>query len=52
MKANYNFGTNNHVYLSGYLGRDVFNFGNQFGINWEMLLARFVGTIYFRTNFF
>ena len=34
MKANYNFGTNNHVYLSGYLGRDVFNFGNQFGINW------------------
>jgi hypothetical protein len=34
MKANYNFGPNDHIYLSGYLGRDVLNYANQYGINW------------------
>lgn len=34
LKANYNFGSKDHVYISGYLGRDVFNFAQRFGINW------------------
>ncbi|HEY4786084.1 MAG TPA: TonB-dependent receptor [Bacteroidales bacterium] len=34
MKANYNLGNKDHVFLSGYLGRDVFNFAQRFGINW------------------
>jgi hypothetical protein len=41
MKANYNFGTKDHIYISGYLGRDVFNFGNQFGINWGNVTSTF-----------
>jgi len=41
LKANYNFGYKDHVYLSGYLGRDVFNFANQFGINWGNKTATF-----------
>jgi len=34
LKANYKFGNNNRIYLSGYLGRDVFLFQKQFGIDW------------------
>ena len=34
MKANYDLGKRDRIYLSGYLGRDVFNFANRFGINW------------------
>ena len=34
LKANYEFGTKDQIFLSGYLGRDVFNFANRFGINW------------------
>lgn len=34
MKANYDLGKKDRIYLSGYLGRDVFNFANRFGINW------------------
>jgi len=34
LKANYNLGSKDHIYLSGYLGRDVFNFAQRFGINW------------------
>lgn len=34
LKANYNIGKKDRIYLSGYLGSDVFGFGESFGINW------------------
>jgi TonB dependent receptor/CarboxypepD_reg-like domain/TonB-dependent Receptor Plug Domain len=34
VKANYKFDENNHVYLSGYFGRDNLAFGNTFGIDY------------------
>ncbi len=34
MKANYNIGENDRIYLSGYLGRDVAGFNDNFGFNW------------------
>lgn len=34
MKANYSLGSKDHVFLSGYFGRDVFNYGGRFGIEW------------------
>jgi hypothetical protein len=33
-KANLIVNQNNRFYLSGYFGRDVFNFNNRFGFNW------------------
>lgn len=33
-KANYRINDKNRVYLSGYFGRDVLAFGENFGINW------------------
>lgn len=33
-KANYKIGKKDHIYLSGYLGRDKFNLNNQFGFDW------------------
>lgn len=33
-KANYKIDEKNRVYLSGYFGRDVLGFNNQFGIDW------------------
>ncbi len=33
-KANYKINENNRVYLSGYFGRDVFSFNDNFSINW------------------
>ncbi len=33
-KANYRINDNNHVYLSGYFGRDVLSFADVFGIQW------------------
>ncbi|PZP43816.1 MAG: hypothetical protein DI598_15285, partial [Pseudopedobacter saltans] len=33
-KANYQFGSNNRLYLSAYRGRDNLGFGNDFGLNW------------------
>jgi CarboxypepD_reg-like domain/TonB-dependent Receptor Plug Domain len=33
-KANYSFNAKNRVYLSGYLGRDVFSFGSGQGLDW------------------
>jgi hypothetical protein len=33
-KTNYNLSDRDRLYLSGYLGRDVFNFSDQEGINW------------------
>jgi CarboxypepD_reg-like domain/TonB dependent receptor/TonB-dependent Receptor Plug Domain len=33
-KANYRINKNNRIYASGYFGRDVLGFGDQFGINW------------------
>ncbi|HEX3934907.1 MAG TPA: TonB-dependent receptor [Puia sp.] len=34
VKANYKFDEKNHVYLSGYFGRDNLSFGNTFGIDY------------------
>jgi len=34
MKANYNIGKNDYLYLSGYFGRDVMGFEDQFGLDW------------------
>ncbi|MCV9388442.1 TonB-dependent receptor [Reichenbachiella ulvae] len=34
MKANYNINENNRVYVSGYLGRDVFMFDKEQGFDW------------------
>jgi len=34
LKANYKINDNNRVFLSGYFGRDVFGFGDEFGMNW------------------
>lgn len=33
-KANYKLNNKNHIFLSGYFGRDVLAFGNNFGIDW------------------
>lgn len=33
-KANYKLNDKNHIYLSGYFGRDVLAFGENFGIDW------------------
>ncbi len=34
LKANYNFGTKDKLFLSGYFGRDVLGFGSTFGTDW------------------
>ena len=34
MKANYKFGENDRIFLSGYFGRDRFGFSDIFGFNW------------------
>lgn len=34
VKANYKLGEKDHLYLSGYFGRDVLGFREQFGIDW------------------
>jgi hypothetical protein len=33
-KANFKLGKKDHLYLSGYFGRDVFNFGDDFSSDW------------------
>jgi len=34
MKANYTLGEKDHIFLSGYFGRDNFDYPNYFGFNW------------------
>ncbi|MEO8719929.1 MAG: TonB-dependent receptor [Ginsengibacter sp.] len=34
MKANYQFNQKNKIFISGYFGKDVLGFSNQFGIQW------------------
>jgi hypothetical protein len=34
LKANYSLGDRDHIYLSGYFGRDVFSYAGRFGIEW------------------
>jgi len=34
MKANYQLGKKDRIFLSGYFGRDVFGFADQFGFDW------------------
>jgi hypothetical protein len=34
MKMNYNINENNRIFLSGYSGRDVFKYKDQFGFDW------------------
>uniref|UniRef100_UPI00321739D4 TonB-dependent receptor n=1 Tax=uncultured Draconibacterium sp. TaxID=1573823 RepID=UPI00321739D4 len=40
-KANYKINNNNRVYLSGYLGRDVFNMDELFALKWGNKTATF-----------
>ena len=40
-KANYNISEKDRVYVSGYFGRDVFNFDERQGINWGSKAATF-----------
>jgi hypothetical protein len=46
-KANYHFGSNNTLYLSGYTGKDVIGLQNLFGTNW----GNTTGTIRFNHIF-
>lgn len=41
LKANYNFSNKDRIFISGYLGRDVFNSANRFGINWGNVIGTF-----------
>jgi len=34
LKANYKFGSSDRIFLSGYFGRDVLGFDDQFGFDW------------------
>jgi hypothetical protein len=34
LKANYSLGNRDRIYLSGYFGRDLFNYGGRYGIGW------------------
>lgn len=34
LKSNYTLNDNNRIYLSGYFGRDVFRFGQEFAMSW------------------
>lgn len=34
LKANYTLNEKNRIFLSGYFGRDIFGFGDNFGFNW------------------
>lgn len=38
-KANYQFDEKNKIFLSGYFGKDVLGFSNQFGIQWGNSMA-------------
>ncbi len=40
-KANYNISEKDRMYVSGYFGRDVFNFDDRQGINWGSKTATF-----------
>lgn len=40
-KGNYNISDKDRIYLSGYFGRDVFNFDSEQGINWGSKTATF-----------
>ncbi|AFM06049.1 outer membrane receptor protein [Bernardetia litoralis DSM 6794] len=40
-KANYEISDKDRIYLSGYFGRDVFKFGENFGLNWGNATATF-----------
>ncbi len=41
LKTNYTINEKNRIYLSGYLGRDVFGFGDAAGFNWGNATATF-----------
>src|SRR5690606_22064626 len=47
LKANYKINNNNRVYLSGYFGRDVFGFSDEFGFDWGSI----TGTLRWNHNF-
>lgn len=34
LKTNYKINDNNRIFVSGYFGRDVFNFGDMYGFDW------------------
>lgn len=47
LKANYKINENNRIYLSGYFGRDIFAFSNEFGFDWGSV----TGTLRWNHNF-
>jgi hypothetical protein len=47
LKANYKINDNNRIYLSGYFGRDIFGFSNEFGFDWGSV----TGTLRWNHNF-
>ncbi|MCB9208227.1 MAG: TonB-dependent receptor [Ignavibacteriales bacterium] len=40
-KLNYKLGEHDRIFLSGYMGRDVFNFNKEFGFDWGNTTATF-----------
>lgn len=47
LKSNYKINKNNRIYLSGYFGRDNFEFANEFGFDWGSV----TGTLRWNHNF-
>src|SRR5258708_1465248 len=51
-KANYKLGEKDHIYLSGYFGKDVLGQGNTFGINYGNTTATFRWNHIFNSRLF
>ena len=47
LKSNYKINNSNRIYLSGYFGRDNFEFANEFGFDWGSI----TGTLRWNHNF-
>lgn len=51
-KLNYRFDNKNRVFISGYTGRDIFNFNNEFGFDWGNKTATLRWNHIFSDNLF
>jgi CarboxypepD_reg-like domain/TonB-dependent Receptor Plug Domain len=52
LKANYEISEKDKIYLSGYLGRDVFGFGSLFGVSWGNATTTLRWNHIFKKNLF
>ena len=52
IKANYRFGDKDRIFLSSYLGRDVFSFDNKMGFNWGNITSTVRWNHLFSNKFF